>query len=534
MTLAEYKRKKIQALACVLIFINMMIISKYTGYSGTTYLILCLEIYLFFSIIINGSFSDILGKTVRSRCTKGQYKSADSIKKHTLVYQLVLGLLGTVLLFVTGTRLVDMFGGTKYSKILILLYAPLILIRTVSAYLSGCVKGQGTELPEAISVIIRQLLVTLFTVLLCNVIGEYGSKVSRLLGQANFEAMYQGIAVTIAILIAEIFVSLFLYLMYRFNKKRNAMSVRESTRNGLGFVETMKLIIGFRLPVVVILLLLILPLLICHKLSVDYYGKTEASTLSYGVFCADYMSVIGIIISLLLIPVYSIVNKLYNAYRKNENHYAKLIFQTGVHFNLISAGFWVSFFMVLAKPVADVFGNGNVEAFEKMLTQGSFIILTILLSIYFMRVLFFKGKRLLVVISLLGYDLSQILYVYFMRSKGDNIGELLSVGINLSFGVLCMFLAVFSYIYMRQYPDILQMIIVPVAAASFSGLLDILLCKLLSPHMGSLIVLIVCFVISFGVYWTSLLLVRNIREKELDILPFKRILEAAGQLLRVF
>ena len=73
----------------------------------------------------------------------------------------------------------------------------------------------------------------------------------------------------------------------------------------------------------------------------------------------------------------------------------------------------------------------------------------------------------------------------------------------------------------------------PVAAACVAGLLGMLLGKVLTPHVGNLISLLVCLVISGALYWAGLLLLRNFREQELEVIPGGRFINALGQMLHV-
>lgn len=100
-------------------------------------------------------------------------------------------------------------------------------------------------------------------------------------------------------------------------------------------------------------------------------------------------------------------------------------------------------------------------------------------------------------------------------------------------GVFCILLAMFTYRVFRQKMDWLYVLVVPVAAACVAGFTGMMLGKVLTPHLGNLVTTIFCLAVSGALYWTGLLLFRNFREQELEVIPGGKLLNALGQLLRV-
>ncbi|MDE5590301.1 MAG: hypothetical protein K2J60_14380, partial [Acetatifactor sp.] len=95
-------------------------------------------------------------------------------------------------------------------------------------------------------------------------------------------------------------------------------------------------------------------------------------------------------------------------------------------------------------------------------------------------------------------------------------------------------LGMFAYRVFRQRMDWLYVLVVPTAAACVAGLVGLLIGKVLTPHLGNLVALIVCLILSAALYWAGLLLLRNFREQELEMIPGGKLLNALGQMLRVF
>ncbi len=56
----------------------------------------------------------------------------------------------------------------------------------------------------------------------------------------------------------------------------------------------------------------------------------------------------------------------------------------------------------------------------------------------------------------------------------------------------------------------------------------------MAPLMGDLAALVLAFVVAGGVFWTVLLLLRNFKEQELEVVPGGRLMGALGQKLHIY
>ena len=57
---------------------------------------------------------------------------------------------------------------------------------------------------------------------------------------------------------------------------------------------------------------------------------------------------------------------------------------------------------------------------------------------------------------------------------------------------------------------------------------------MLAPHIGSFVTVMVCLIISLGVYWVILLLLRSFREQEIKYIPGGRVIQMVGHAFHVF
>lgn len=99
--------------------------------------------------------------------------------------------------------------------------------------------------------------------------------------------------------------------------------------------------------------------------------------------------------------------------------------------------------------------------------------------------------------------------------------------------VCCVLLGIITYKQLRVGDLWLQIFIIPAGAACITGVLCLLLARLISPHLGDAVTLIVCGALSAVVYWGLLLLARNFSEQELENIPGGKWIISFGQMLRL-
>ena len=98
MNQVEIKRRQMQTVSVILALITVAVIARLTGYNGASYTIAALEAFSVLWMVIGGNLSDVLGRMIRIRNSKGQYRNAEQLRKNTLIFQLVLGLAGSLFL----------------------------------------------------------------------------------------------------------------------------------------------------------------------------------------------------------------------------------------------------------------------------------------------------------------------------------------------------------------------------------------------------------------------------------------------------
>lgn len=534
MNQAEVKRRQAQAIASVLAFITLVVIARFAGYNGVAYVAAAVEVYALLCIAVSGGVSGALGRILRLRGAKGQYRNAAAMRRNAFIFQAVLGGLGTAVLLLGADGIMVKLFRTQYSSAILMIFAPAVFLRSLSSILVGYSRGEGAELPAAAADILRQILILVFSVIFSRMLGNYGDKVSHLLAHANFMSMYGGIGVAIAVTLTEVLVVLFLLLIYTVSKRRKKRAIQDGMRATDSIMDSIRILCRNRGGQAGLQLLAVL----FAPLGMIFWQKAtesnEGAATEYGVYVAGFCVLCGIAVSLIMIFLIPVCANTMGLLRKDETRFARNAFQYGVHIGVVHAAFLVVSAMTLSKQFAAVFCGEQAALAEKLLKGGAPTVLLVALSLYFARILILTGKKYIVMGAIAAADVIYVVAATVLLGGGKaGLLSLVYAGL-VAGGVLCIVLGMFAYRVFRQRMDWLYVLVVPTAAACVAGLVGLLLGKVLTPHLGNLVTLIVCLILSAALYWAGLLLLRNFREQELEMIPGGKLLNALGQMLRVF
>ena len=532
MNQAEIKRRQIQAFSVILTFITLAVIARLIGYNGVTYTAAAVEFFAMLWLIVGGSLTEALGRLLRIRYSKGQKRNAARLKRNTAIFQMLFGLAGSVALLAGADWIAGNFLQMQYSTFILMVLSPAVLLRTISAVLLGCFQGDGLEFPTAAVGILRQIFILGFGVLFGRMLADYGSKVSMLLVQENFTSMYGGVGVAIAVSVSEVFIVAVLSLLYLWTRHAKESPRQDGMRAVDSFVDSIYILWTSRGMQWLTELLIFLPI----PLGLLFFQKGTAydASVEYGIYLSGYWVLCGCLTALIMIPLLPVCARVMVLLRKDEQRFAKTVFQSGVHIGIVHAVFASMFIAVMAPQLGALLCPGQEQAVEQMIRGGSFVILFLALSTYLGRLLILLGSKMHVLGSAgIGIVVYVVMLAVLLNRENTGVLALVYAGL-MGVGVFCLLLGALAYRQMRTRLDWLQVMVLPAGAAVVSGLVCFLLGRLFTPHLGALVTVIVALVVSFSLYWVILILLRGFRETELDVLPGGRLIRAVGQMLRVF
>lgn len=532
MNRTEIKRKQALAVTIALAFVNLILFSGITGYNGVTYLSVALYLYLFIDILLNAGSVYTLGRLLKLRYSKGQYRNAEKMKRDVFLSQFICSVVLCAVIMLTAGVITAKLFQMPLSYMIIMLLMPSIVVETLTLTKAGCLKGDGGDHIVIVSGYLRQILICICNLVFCNMLAGYGEKVSGLLGEEAFTSMYGGIGVAISIFVANLITMFFVLFISAVNKRKRRDDV-DRMRTTHSFVDNLKVFDENRLffTVIVLIAFLTWPLSLIF-LRKSYIGSADMIT-DYGVYLAAFCGLFGMLIALIQSVLIPVCGRCLTNLRKDEQRYARNMLQNGVHIGGVHAIFFATFLFVSSHRFASVFFHTQEALAGKMFKSGSFVIFFATLAFYFAEFLIQTGKKIAVLITTIISDICFILLLTVLMNKSDMGIMALVYSALLGFAVEGIVLGVFTFNKIRISFDWMQVIVLPVFVSCLVGLMNYFIDKLFTPHLGQNLTLFICFVLSLSFYWVGLLLLHNFRLQDLEGVPGGKFIAAIGQMLHV-
>lgn len=528
----EVKRRQIQALSEILGLITLLVLGKIIGNNGIAYFAAAYEGMWIFFLLLGEGVPDALGRLLRGRNARNQNKNTAHIRKKIMILQCLLGLAGCAGLVLLSDLLADRLFQIPYSSFLMKLMAPVIFLRCISGVLQGYFQGNGTEMPTAAACVLRQVMLLGFSILFCNILKNYGGKVSALLRNDNFTSMYGVAGVAISLILTELLILLFMALIYMGSSKKGKHKP-DGLKRTESFGEFAKVLYGSMSLTVMVSLFVRLPVwfgLILYQRN----GKDlTASVLDYGAYYGKYLVICAFPILLLTACMLPMCARAGSHFRREDYRYGKDVLGAALHFGWVHTVFLSMFLAVLAEQVSEMLFSQDSLMTPQMIRGGSTIIIFSVLSVLFIRIMLIMGKGHLVLISM-GISNAVVIIGLMVCLKALSLGimSLVYAGAAGS-GVLCLFTGYLVLKMLRLSPDWIRTILIPGVCAVAAGLACMFIGKALSPHIGNLVTLLLCLFIGVIIYWTALIMLRSFREEELELMPGGKLLHKLARLLHV-
>ena len=189
------------------------------GKTGNDYYGTAFSIYNIILIISSYSLPLAVSKLVASRMGKGRTKDAYRVFKGALLFAVISGGAGALLLYFCADYFTGTLLKTPLSCIALKVLAPTIFIVALLGVFRGFFQGLNTMMPSAFSQVAEQILNAVVSVVAAYMLYSYGKKVGAVLGDAdNYAAAYGaagGTLGTSAGAFFAFFIVTFIYLVYR-------------------------------------------------------------------------------------------------------------------------------------------------------------------------------------------------------------------------------------------------------------------------------------------------------------------------------
>lgn len=501
------------------------------GDIGNDYYGTAMEIYSILLLISSYSLPVAVSKLVSARMAKGQRKNAYRIFKGALVFALLSGSAACLVVYFGAGFITTYIVNTPLSIFALKVLAPTLLIVALLGVIRGFFQGMGTMMPSAVSQLIEQIINAIISVWSAYMLFQYGTKIGAVLGNPSTYAEAYGAAggtlgTGVGALAALVF-TILVFILYRI-KFIKLVKTDHSRKT-----ESYGRIFG-------ILLLTILPVLLSttiynitsfldtsvFKQIAEYQGyKALDYSTMWGIYVGEYKVLINVPIAIASAIAASSVPSLSRAFTSKDMREVRKKVGYSIRFIMVIAIPCAVGMTVLASPILQLLFQDDREMPQRMMQFGAVSIIFYSLSTLSNGIL--QGvNRMNVPVknAIIALVLHMGVLAALMYGLDMNIYAVVWANTFFSF-LMCILNGMAIRKYLRYRQEIPRTFIIPsICAAVMGGVVYgvyWLLMKFL--NMNALAVA-VSIVLGILVYGFLLLLLRGLREQELQNFPMGKLI----------
>ena len=496
------------------------------GDIGNDYYGTAMEIYSILLLISSYSLPVAVSKLVSARMAKGQRKNAYRIFKGALVFALVSGSAACLVVYFGAGFITTYIVNTPLSIFALKVLAPTLLIVALLGVIRGFFQGMGTMMPSAISQLIEQIINAVISVWSAYMLFQYGTKIGAVLGNPSTYAEAYGAAggtlgTGIGALAALLF-TILVFILYRvkFIKQIKTDHSRKKESYGRIFGILLLTILPVLLSTTIYNITSFLDTSVFKQIAEHQgYEALEYSTM-WGIYVGEYKVLINVPIAIASAIAASSVPSLSRAFTSKDMREVRRKVGYSIRFIMVIAIPCAVGMAVLASPILQLLFQDDREMPQKMMQIGAVSIIFYSLSTLSNGIL--QGINRMnapVKNAIIALVLHMGVLIALMYGLDMNIYAVVWANTFFSF-LMCILNGMAIRKHLRYRQEIPRTFIIPCICAAVMGGVVYgvywLLMKFL--NMNALAVS-VSIVLGILVYGFLLLLLRGLRERELESFP---------------
>ena len=535
----------ILAAASILVRIIGMVyripVTRILGPVGNSYYSAAYEVYSMVLLISSFSLPLAVSKLVSARMAAGQAKAAYKIFKCTLLFALVSGGIGALLIFFGAGFFSDVLVNTPESKLALQVLAPTILVVAIMGCLRGYFQGLGTMVPTAVSQIVEQVVNAAVSIGAAWVLFHYGQKLDTLLGTETAAYAYGAAGSTLGTglgALSGLILLVLLILAYRrFMKRKMASDRSRSEESTAGIYYMLFLTI---MPVILSTAVYNLSGIIDqgifkHLMVFKNYESMKIDEL-WGIYSGEYKLLTNVPIAVASAMASSTIPVLTRARVAKDRREMRKKTENAIRFVMVICIPCAVGLSVLAGPILQLlFGAKDHLRLSALLLQtGSISVVLYGMSTLTNGILQGMDKmRLPVIHAAISLALHVVLLIFMVMVPNMNIHAVVWANIFFAF-LMCVLNSRSIAKYMRYRQEVVRTFLIPAAASAIMGV------AAFGVHKGMMLVLksnavatLAACVAAVVVYAVALLLLKGLSEEELLGFPKGRTLVSIAKKLHL-
>lgn len=499
-------------------------LSRVIGDAGMGLVAPAFELFWLVALFTSYSMSRAMAGSIRYRVKREQYRNAGKVFKAAFVINLIVSVVLALLFVLLARVMADILFLESLSRMALLAVAPVIIFSALIGTFRGYFSGYGLGVLVAHSQYLEKITMVVCTLICGNIFYSYGEKVTVLLKADNYVYAYGALGVMTGVLLSQMITILYLLVIYViYSGTLKGKIGQDNSRKMETQYSLQRLLLNNSVPLALIAIMANILILIDQRMFNYCMNKSDMGqvrTALWGSYYSKFAVLIGVGAAFVCLSIHSLTGKIYNAYEKEEYRVMREWIGKAVRRICITA-FPIAIYMaVLSEAVVKCFYKGMTNETVVWVQKGAVLILLYGFSFLFGQLLYklHMVKELLIttVISLVIHVLAAYLMIQKAMMGADGVVYSLILFF-LSETVLGFLLVSRNLKYRQEW---ITDVAFPAAAACVSGLVVLLLNKLLFGSVGAAITIVIGCLAGVFLYIMLLMVLKVIGEAELSRMPF--------------
>lgn len=514
----------ISSISLILVFLRILVLSDMMSDmpGANAVFAASYEIFCVITVLTAYTFSISVSKMVRARIKHGQIRNAFKVLRSAVVISLIIGgMLSFAFYLFPG-----FFAGitaTDAATFAVKQLAPVIVLLCLSGSIRGFLSGFEIEIPCALISVLEQIIVFGVSILGMRYYKTYGIKVSNLLMNEEYRAIYAVKGCMIGVICGALVGVVLYILVYYMNRiKFKKLLRKDTTIRDENYGQVSNIFFRSVIPYAIVLFLFIMHTFVSQRyLNVFFSGKGNAaySVKYYGVY---YMNFRAFIIIPVILFFMALKNEEYTVYKYAKNNDVRRI-REYLQFlirKLLLFAFPVScFVMIMSGRIVTLISGAYSEVVGYIMVPGALLILLYSLIFATTKVLFGMRKiKELFVVLVVANAMYFVALIFMVNNLNMGIEALV-----VSALVFALFVVLGNFIFIKRYvgyrQELLYSIFIPYIASFAMGVVFFVIQTIIGEKINPLIVLSVAAMIGFIVFWIVIGALKGIQKDELEDIP---------------
>lgn len=516
-------------------------VTRILGPVGNSYYSAAFEVYSMVLLISSFSLPLAVSKLVSAQMAKGRVRGAMKIFRCTLVFALVSGGLGALLVYFGAGFFSDVLVSTPESRLALQVLAPTILVVALMGCMRGYFQGLGSMVPTAVSQIVEQIVNAAVSIGAAWALFRYGAKLDALFSTKTAAYAYGAAGSTLGTgagaLIGFLFL-LFIMLVYGRVMRRRRKADKSGREESAGQIYL--LLIATILPVILSTAVYNLSGIIDqgifkHLMAYKKYDSMRIDEL-WGIFSGEYKVLTNVPIAVASAMASSTIPVLTRARINKDRREMRRKTENAIRFVMVVCIPCAVGLSVLAEPILQLlFGaKEHIHTSAALLQMGTASVVLYGMSTLTNGILQGLDRmRLPVIHAAISLALHVGLLVLLVMAADLNIYAVVWANIFFAF-LMCVLNSRSIARCMKYRQEVVRTFLIPLVSSAVMGAAAYGVHKgLMTAVKNNTIATLAACLCAVLVYAAALLLLRGLTEEELLAFPKGHLIVKFAKKLRL-